>query len=1609
MRHRAANEVRATIRSPEIRQPADPDCAVRNLSRLGGQFVPLSYRLLILCAVVLALGDQKLTVGQEPAATAAEPAADDGGLADSTAAPAASYTGLLIPKIAQRLGLSSAQKLKIEELITERQRLLESATADQATDEAREKIIADNELALAAVLDQRQQEAWRGYWSGQTTEELIRFNFRFQPWADVLNWFAQRADLSLVLDAPPPGTFNYSDNRSYTVPEAIDLLNGVLLTKGYTLLRRERMLLLIELSAGVPEELIPQISLDELDSRGKYELVSVLLPLGERNPEEVDAEIKPLIGPHGKSFLLPKTRQILVTETAGKLRTIKSVLDSIPAGGRPQREDRPREGDKASLASFPLKMITPASALEIFKVLLPDVKVVADANSGQLSAFGTPAQHKAIEEVLAQMQADLPPERKPILENYEIKASELTTIVSVLRAALPQVQMVPDTTRGRLVVWATPADHAKLKETLDQLASETGEDAQPRLATYPLSRPLTSTELTLLSTMAPDGKFTADDAHRRLLVFANAKDQGTVSTALQALLAPEPEEGAPRLEVYTLPEELRTKVTAAVASLTTELAGVRTVATGAPGELTIWARPDQHQLIAALIEQLRTEPPESERKVVISYRPVAVDPANVASVLARLVPTAVVVVDTKTKQLIAFARPQEHEQIRATIEQLDGDAPADNRQQLQSHPVRKADATSVVTVLGTLLPDIRVVNDVKAGAIVAFGRPSDHEVIENAIERMQPTVPEELRPVMKVYTVKGSDPYNLQYLLAPVFPTARFLGDRTTGNLAAWATPEDHEEIASLVEQMQSDLDPEWKRTLSVHNVDPNNVSNILTMVLSMFPTAVVRADTTSGRLIAWARPEEQETISKVVKEMEAGGGEIGDRTLGVYPLDGRDATSLISILQAQFPLLRFVNDARSESIVTWANTKQHEAIRGALNEVQNEMPQEVARTAKVYRLNQTDPSTAYLAITTLFPTMRPAIDSRNSALVVTANEREHAEIQSTLNELDSPQSPDQVAKIEVYELHATDPTNALTTLRTLFAQRPDVRLSLDPKTEKLVAWALPDQHATIREVLEQLEGRFDPAQAPQLEVHSLGAADPTSAYQVLSALVAKMPGAKLVNDGQSGQIAAMGSTQDQATIRATIEQLQANAPELEALPLRVVDPFTAQYSLMRLFGSFRGENRNAPRIDSDSSSQQLFVRGTRQQIDEVKAVLVKMGETHLLASSAAGGSGKRTRTFSMSPRAAAAALSEIERIWPQLRKNPIRVVNPSAVAPTVRKARESVTPNESEPAPAPAPQKDEGARHYRRATLAEADKLLAQVDPAASPEANAPQPENDQTAPSEDPTANAPVEVTPELMEAPPIVIAPGPNGLTISSDDLEALDQFEALLSDVGRQQGGGREFTVIPLRSANAAVVAESLRKFFEDNFYGSSSVSIVPDQRLNALIVRANPNDTATIMNLIEELDASDVPDSALATKPQHIELKHARAEDVAYILRDIYRQPLQRSRNAASSGSMPQGLSREAAFVMEQLRRQEAGPEMTLSVDDATNSIIVMAPQALLTEVLELVHSLDEAAINSAQTVRVVPLKRTKADALERALRSSLRGSSRSRRGGGSSYSSSDSR
>jgi len=310
----------------------------------------------------------------------------------------------------------------------------------------------------------------------------LNFNFRYQPWQDVLDWFADQAELSLLIESPPPGTFNYRDSRTYTPAEALDVLNSVLLTKGYTLVRSGRMLVLVNLQDGVPPNLVLDVPLEELDERGEYELIRVIFPLWNMTPEQAAEEVQPLLGPQGKAVTLPQARQIQVTETAGRLRTIRSIIHAV---------EQPESGT-AGVREFTLNYLTYNQAMPTIRLMLgippdtsgtPDglLQITKSATEKELLFRGTAQQATRLREILRLI--DVPEgaegvDGSPQLEVYTMSVGDPEAVEDALEDLLgddPRVSVAADDDNGFLVVVATPAQHAMIRATLDQMQRESRE------------------------------------------------------------------------------------------------------------------------------------------------------------------------------------------------------------------------------------------------------------------------------------------------------------------------------------------------------------------------------------------------------------------------------------------------------------------------------------------------------------------------------------------------------------------------------------------------------------------------------------------------------------------------------------------------------------------------------------------------------------------------------------------------------------------------------------------------------------------------------------------------------------------------------------------------------------------------------------------------------------------------------------------------------------------------------------------------------------------------------------------------------------------------------
>jgi hypothetical protein len=383
--------------------------------------------------------------------------------------------------------------------------------------------------------------------------------------------------------------------------------------------------------------------------------------------------------------------------------------------------------------------------------------------------------------------------------------------------------------------------------------------------------------------------------------------------------------------------------------------------------------------------------------------------------------------------------------------------------------------------------------------------------------------------------------------------------------------------------------------------------------------------------------------------------------------------------------------------------------------------------------------------------------------------------------------------------------------------------------------------------------------------------------------------------------------------------------------------------------------------------------------------------------------------------------------MWPQLRKNPLQVVTPSAVVPLLRQPNDRQPKNEETPSPsppktpppAPSPNKNKQSLLYpgssglfavsllsilcgqvaapsaapaapAKATVATpapppaapAQAKSAPAPPAAPSTATAPQPS---LQPAPPPAAPAPAETpTP-----PPVTIAVSGGKIIVASKDREALDQIESLLRMMARQDAGpGRNFSIYMLKHAAAEKVAATLQMLFRTGRQmqpgpqfgasrGLNRVVIVADERTNAILVQANRMDRTTIEAYLKVIDSEEPPASIREMKPVTVVLHNSKALRIEQILRTIFRSQLAPA-HAGPSGSAGL-LSTE------------------LAVDEVTNSLIITGPPALAEQIATFARSLDNSAEeNASRETEIIPLKHINAERVQKILNLMLQDVSGSR-------------
>ncbi len=226
------------------------------------------------------------------------------------------------------------------------------------------------------------------------------------------------------------------------------------------------------------------------------------------------------------------------------------------------------------------------------------------------------------------------------------------------------------------------------------------------------------------------------------------------------------------------------------------------------------------------------------------------------------------------------------------------------------------------------------------------------------------------------------------------------------------------------------------------------------------------------------------------------------------------------------------------------------------------------------------------------------------------------------------------------------------------------LRIAADPMGMRLFYSGSSEKVAKVKQILTSIDvppggaaGEAGAVETLQLEVYPITVADPQSVLQVMQTLLTGLPGVRLSIDAKTNSLIALAKPSDHKTIRATIDQMQAEVRRIEVITLQTVDPQLAVLSIKRLFGEPSDQNKTAPAVEADSLTRQLIVHGTEAQIEQIRVLLGKMGE-----ASFAGGdapiAANRIRVLPITGQAAESALQNLRMIWPAIRENEIKELN---------------------------------------------------------------------------------------------------------------------------------------------------------------------------------------------------------------------------------------------------------------------------------------------------------------------------------------------------------------
>jgi type II secretory pathway component GspD/PulD (secretin) len=416
--------------------------------------------------------------------------------------------------------------------------------------------------------------------------------------------------------------------------------------------------------------------------------------------------------------------------------------------------------------------------------------------------------------------------------------------------------------------------------------------------------------------------------------------------------------------------------------------------------------------------------------------------------------------------------------------------------------------------------------------------------------------------------------------------------------------------------------------------------------------------------------------------------------------------------------------------------------------------------------------------------------------------------------------------------------------------------IAVDQRTNTVHLHGPAERVAQARSILAKIDVADSSKQPvatdpPILKAHSVPAGHADALARTLQEQYRKSPGVKITAVGGNILLVYAAPDVQFAIARDVMGAMPAAA--IEVIPLTALDAARALETLRAMFSGARGSRAT---LLADTTRNALIVRGSRDQVDEVKSALKALGETGAPASG--------VRIITLERGDAATLAEEIQRLLQKMRPNPV-----SVIAPGAKSAPAAKPPAGGKSGPAA---KKEMGKPVTLTALG--NKLVVACD---DPQVltlvqelvrlvTAPQQSGPEVIRLQHATAVDAARILDEVFNGRPgpgttprptrvqIVAEPITNALLIKASPLDLLTirRLLAQTLDVAADRGdsGTQTYVLGPFRHATPADIAKVLRDLYRDS---KPPVTIAVDPRTGSVLLRGPAAVYHDARKLIIQLD------------------------------------------------------------------------------------------------------------------------------------------------------------